>query len=1786
MIAAGLAVAEQNFGPLEAGAQGGGDQCEVASITRPTWTATTSASAYTELGEVIKVPGGARLMAFATGEATGNAHVEVQYRPAGASSWTQQVELRPENPSPAFVTDTETIDENTGFSSVEWELRFRTRSNVGSNSIAYTAHLLVWELNSSNCAPRLDLLDPLSLLGDNPAFPQSCTCYATAADPVNTLTGNYHDTWTDMAIPGRGMGLTWARSYNSAVAAQDGPLGKGWTHRFNLRVEPDWGSARVHQESGSQVLFLSTGLWTYETSSWNEATLSRDPVSQNWTFTRNGGRDTFVFESGGALLSHEDLNGYVTTFSYEDSEHTRLATITDEADRTLSLTWTGNRIDTVSDPHGRVVDYDYTTSGHLQRVTDVDHKTWDFGYEPTGDRQLTTIRAPRFEGMATPPLLTNVYDSLGRVDSQTDQLNRLTDFSYNGDNIHGSINRTVTFPDGDRRLDAYQGGVLVAVTDGHLTTAQGTTYYEHDPESLGVSKITDPLNHVWIFGYDSRSNQDYARDPLGRETTAVFNALSLPSSVTDGEDVVTTFGYDANWNLEVTTFNGQPSHRYYRDDPAHPGDVTSMKGPDDKLSVLTYDPYGQVASITDPVGNKTTSQYNNVGWLLSTVAPEGNVAGSDPALWTTTYANHTAHGAPRLITNPEGEQTAIVYDAHGNQTSVTDAENRTTGYVYDNADQLITIQRPDNTNLANDYWPDGSLKSQTDGASRMTLYEYDARDRLTRVTDPLGRQTAYAYDVASRLTGERDASRAGNCGSGGYPGCITYTYDDANQLKTITYGDGTTPNVTNTVYDDAGRREQQTTSLGTSIWDWDTFGRLESYTHPVEGTTTYTYDGNTDRIKTITYPGNKTVTRNYDNAGRYTSMVDWDGRVTTFGYDANSQVDEVLFPTTTTNRDVIGRDRVGRVTSIDYLRGATTLGTLDYGRDDTGLVESSTPVSLPGDANRTYTYSPLRQLEGVSGSPTSYDYDASDNLVRLTTGATQSFDAANQLCWSSPTGATGTCASTPSGATDYDYDATGNRTSATAPSGLVGTYSYDEADRLETAAVPAPGDASEGQYNPLPEARIVDTRTAFLTGTCTPSPCARLVANQSTTMAVLGRGGIPASGVEAVVANVTYLNPAGTGWSKVNPDASNQASAALTHFNTAGLTENTMVVAIPDAQGRITVRSTTAVDVVVDVVGFYTAPSGASGSVFEAVTPTRLADTRDGTGVCPTAACARLVANQNVDVTVAGRNGLPATDIDAVTVNITVVSPAAAGSLKVNPTAALVGTATLNYQTNKANNLTTVAEVGADGRFTIRSTAATDVVIDVVGYHTSPSGSEGSIFQPLTPARVTKTISGEGTCVPAPCNRMAAGESVRYKVAGVGGVPTAGVDAVVLDVSIEAPSAAGFAKVNPTGGTNLAQAAATLHYGANQTVNDVVVAQLDAEGYVTIFTQQAADVIIDVSGWYRPLTGVWTYRYDGDGLRVAKVAPQGQTTNYTWDHTSGLPLLLAETTGGQTTRWTYGPGGQPVSQHNPDGSVVFFHQDQIGSTRLLTSTTGTVAATYTYDPYGRQTSKTGTASTPLGYTGQYTDLETGFQYLRARFYDPATGQFLTRDPLEVLTREAYGYAEGDPLNAVDPSGTSRVRLPTAGDLVDGLTGSVSTFFENIDVVEVVETVNAASSYVAAGAALCTVAGAASVVGAPVAAACATVGVVAGATSMGTSIGLWATGHRSTEMLALDGATFGLGEVFAHWMKAGRAMQLGNPSTGFFPSTGEILGTFSEGFGGSLASILAFFEIFAELCGDE
>jgi RHS repeat-associated protein len=96
----------------------------------------------------------------------------------------------------------------------------------------------------------------------------------------------------------------------------------------------------------------------------------------------------------------------------------------------------------------------------------------------------------------------------------------------------------------------------------------------------------------------------------------------------------------------------------------------------------------------------------------------------------------------------------------------------------------------------------------------------------------------------------------------------------------------------------------------------------------------------------------------------------------------------------------------------------------------------------------------------------------------------------------------------------------------------------------------------------------------------------------------------------------------------------------------------------------------------------------------------------------------------------------------------------------------------------------------------------------------------------------------------------------------------------------------------------------------------------------------------------------------------------------------------------------------------------------------------------TYDPYGNSVSTSGSLTTNLKFCGQYLDSESGLYQLRARYYDPATAQFTTRDPLVSKTRSPYAYVAGDPLNAIDPSGRDTGQVTYSPD------GTAQTSFPN------------------------------------------------------------------------------------------------------------------------------------------
>ena len=160
-----------------------------------------------------------------------------------------------------------------------------------------------------------------------------------------------------------------------------------------------------------------------------------------------------------------------------------------------------------------------------------------------------------------------------------------------------------------------------------------------------------------------------------------------------------------------------------------------------------------------------------------------------------------------------------------------------------------------------------------------------------------------------------------------------------------------------------------------------------------------------------------------------------------------------------------------------------------------------------------------------------------------------------------------------------------------------------------------------------------------------------------------------------------------------------------------------------------------------------------------------------------------------------------------------------------------------------------------------------------------------------------------------------------------------------------------------------------------------------------------------------------SFAFDGTGLMTARTVGEA-TSQLTWDVASSLPLLLYD----EDNNYIYGPGGVPVAQISSEEAPSFYHHDQLGSSRLLTDGSGEVDASMTYSPYGELEASSGSIETPMLFAGQYTGAQSALQYLRARFYDPETAQFISTDPLGAVSGTPYAYVGGNPANRIDPSG--------------------------------------------------------------------------------------------------------------------------------------------------------------------
>ncbi|MEZ0447803.1 DUF1524 domain-containing protein [Cellulomonas sp. ICMP 17802] len=346
-----------------------------------------------------------------------------------------------------------------------------------------------------------------------------------------------------------------------------------------------------------------------------------------------------------------------------------------------------------------------------------------------------------------------------------------------------------------------------------------------------------------------------------------------------------------------------------------------------------------------------------------------------------------------------------------------------------------------------------------------------------------------------------------------------------------------------------------------------------------------------------------------------------------------------------------------------------------------------------------------------------------------------------------------------------------------------------------SAAIPTTAEAADpaalSRYVPLAPTRVLDTRTGV------GAPLARPAAGALVELQVTGRGGVPATGVTAVALNVVVTNPRQLGYVQVIPTGAGTpgASSNINVFYAGQTASNLVTVPVGDG-GRVTLYDVAGGDLVADVSGYFAAAPQSTGGRYQALSPTRVVDSRD-------------------------RTGLPA------------LTPPSGPTAPANP-----------GDVRNCGDFGTWAD--ANSWFWTYypyygDVARLDGDNDLIPCQALPG--HPSTPQPPPPP------PGPPPFDPHPM--PAAGESLTVGLTGRGGVPASGVSSVAMTVTATQSRSAGFVQVVPTGGATALGTTSNINLtGAGQTVANLVIVPVGVDGKVSFYTSSGAHVVVDVVGYF------------------------------------------------------------------------------------------------------------------------------------------------------------------------------------------------------------------------------------------------------------------------------------------------------------------------------------------------
>ncbi len=710
-------------------------------------------------------------------------------------------------------------------------------------------------------------------------------------------------------------------------------------------------------------------------------------ATTGWQYTI-GDDEVSAFDADGRLTSITKRNGLTQTMGYDATG--RLTSVTDSFGRQLTFVYNGaGQLVSATDPEGRTYAYAFNAGNDLTTVTYPDADVREYLYEnrdpsPGGSilHLLTGILDENGQRYAT-----YAYDASGRLVSEEHAggANRMT-FAYTINGNGGIPSTNITDALGTMRTHSF------VITDGISKDAglsqacpgcNGNAFKAITYDTNGnVASRTDFNDRKVCFGYDLARNLETTRVEGLLAGESCTTALGSPPARPDVRKITTTWHATYRLPLVVT-------------EPAAGGTGVRTTTHTYVAGNLTQ------KSITGPkndgTGATTTRtwkwSYGSLGRVLTATDPNNRVT------TTTYYADDDPdlgrRGNVATVSNPKGHVTSITgYDAHGRALTIADPNGLVTTVTYS---------------------PRGWLATRTVGGE-LTTYSYDGVGQLTGVSSPDGSTLAYAYDAAHRLTQVQD----------GLGNKIVYTLDAmGNRIREDVYDPSATLARTrsraydglNRVVADIGAQAQTTSYL------YDNNGNRTRSTDPLAHATNSSYDA-LNRLLTVLDPAGGSTVYGYDAGGNLATVTDPRSLTTTYTYDGLGNQTKQVSPDTGTS--VRTFDAAGNVKTALDARGVTATYTYDVINRVTKVV-----YSQAGQTSETHTYV---YDGGTAGAP-----NAKGRLTKLTDPAattTWSYTAQGRIATAAQK--VGTLTQTIS----YDYNAAGQRSSITTPSGQVIGLTY------------------------------------------------------------------------------------------------------------------------------------------------------------------------------------------------------------------------------------------------------------------------------------------------------------------------------------------------------------------------------------------------------------------------------------------------------------------------------------------------------------------------------------------------------------------------------------------------------------------------------------------------------------------------------------------------------------------------------------------------------------------------